>query len=102
MSNWSHETTDDPVYADRRNFYKVERWTKDGGLHVSELLYAGNDLEKDREIFAAEKKFRPRPALHHPPGSSWSSMAAPAPAMQHRLPVSGNEIHDALALSQAS
>lgn len=27
MSNWSHETTDDPVYADRRNFYKVERWT---------------------------------------------------------------------------
>lgn len=58
MSNWSHETTDDPVYADRRNFYKVERWTKDG-LHVSELLYAGNDLEKARAIFTAEKKFRP-------------------------------------------
>ena len=23
MSDWSDEETDDPVYADRRNFYKV-------------------------------------------------------------------------------
>jgi hypothetical protein len=29
--NWSDEETDDPLYADRRNFYKVDsppRWTK--------------------------------------------------------------------------
>ncbi len=57
MSDGSHETTESPVYADKRNFYKVERLTKDG-LHVSELLYAGNDLEIAREIFTAEKKFR--------------------------------------------
>jgi hypothetical protein len=24
--NWSTEETDDPLYADRRNFYKVEKW----------------------------------------------------------------------------
>jgi hypothetical protein len=27
MSDWSDEETDDPHYADRRNFYKVEKWT---------------------------------------------------------------------------
>jgi hypothetical protein len=25
--SWSYEETDDPLYADRRNFYKVEKWT---------------------------------------------------------------------------
>ena len=24
------EETDDPLYADRRNFYKVEKWSRDG------------------------------------------------------------------------
>ena len=57
-SGWSREETDDPNYADERNFYKVERWTKDG-LHITDLLYAGNDVEKARGIFDAEKKFRP-------------------------------------------
>jgi hypothetical protein len=25
--DWSHEETDDPLYADRRNFYKVEKFS---------------------------------------------------------------------------
>ena len=28
--DWSHEETDDPLYADQHNFYKVEKWSKDG------------------------------------------------------------------------
>jgi hypothetical protein len=24
---WSHEETDDPLHADRRNFYKVKKWS---------------------------------------------------------------------------
>jgi hypothetical protein len=28
--DWSHEETDDPLYADQRNFYKVEKWSRDG------------------------------------------------------------------------
>jgi hypothetical protein len=40
MNNWSEEETDDPHYADRRNFYKVEKWSGDG-LRVMLLLYAG-------------------------------------------------------------
>jgi hypothetical protein len=28
--DWSHEETDDPLHADRRNFYKVEKWSRDG------------------------------------------------------------------------
>ena len=30
MSKWSDEETDEPLIADDRNFYKVEKWTKDG------------------------------------------------------------------------
>ena len=37
--DWSHEETDDPLYADRRNFYKVEKWSRDG-QRVEELLFA--------------------------------------------------------------
>ena len=29
MNDWSDEETDNPLYVDR-NFYKVEKWTKDG------------------------------------------------------------------------
>jgi hypothetical protein len=30
MTDWSDEETDDPLYADRRNFYKAEKWSRDG------------------------------------------------------------------------
>ena len=55
----SDEQTDDPLYADDRNFYKVEKWTKDG-TKVDRLLYAGNNLDKARDIFADAIKHRPR------------------------------------------
>jgi hypothetical protein len=57
--DWSEETTENPLYADDRNFYKVEKWTKDG-TQVDRMLYAGNNLEKAREIFAEAIKHRPR------------------------------------------
>ena len=28
MADWSEEETADPLYADRRNFYKVEKWSR--------------------------------------------------------------------------
>jgi len=59
MTNWSDEETDDPTYADRRNFYKVEKWSRDG-LRVELMLYAGNDLDKARRIFERTAKNRPR------------------------------------------
>src|SRR5262245_19496841 len=51
MSDWSDETHD-PLYADDRNFYKVELWTKDR-TKVDRMLFAGSDLDKAREVFAA-------------------------------------------------
>ena len=57
--NWSDEETDNPLYADYRNFYKLEKWTKDG-TKIDRLLYAGNNLDKARELFAEEVKRRPR------------------------------------------
>jgi hypothetical protein len=30
-NDWSAEETDDPLYADRRNFYKVEKWSLEFG-----------------------------------------------------------------------
>jgi len=59
MHDSSDEETDDPLYADRRNFYKVEKWSGDG-LRVMLLLYAGNNLGKARRIFERTTKDRPR------------------------------------------
>ena len=44
---------------DDRNFYKLEKWTKDGSK-VDRLLYAGNNLDKARLLFQAAIKHRPR------------------------------------------
>ena len=59
MSDWSDEATDDPIHADRRNFYKVEKWSRDGP-RVELMLYAGNSLDKARRIFERTTKHRPR------------------------------------------
>jgi hypothetical protein len=48
--NWSDEETDDPLYADDRNFYKVEKWTFDRSK-VDSLLHAGNNLTNARQVF---------------------------------------------------
>ena len=45
MNDWSDEETDDPLYADRRNFYKVEKWTEDG-TKVDCVLYAATTSPK--------------------------------------------------------
>jgi hypothetical protein len=59
MSDWSDEETDNPLHADERNFYKVEKWTRDG-MRVDSLLYAGNNLTEAQEIFANAVK---RPSI---------------------------------------
>jgi hypothetical protein len=61
-NNLFQKDTDDPLVADRRNFFKVELWTKDG-RHVERLLFAGNSLEEARALFAAYRKRRPRARL---------------------------------------
>lgn len=53
------EETDNPLLADDRNYYKVEKWIRDG-MKVEDLLYAGNNLGKAQAIFAAAVKHRPR------------------------------------------
>jgi len=59
MNNRSDEETDNPLLADDRNFYKVEKWTKDGAK-VECLLYAGSNLDKAQDTFAKAIKHRPR------------------------------------------
>jgi hypothetical protein len=54
-----HEETTDPLVADLRNFYKVEKWTRDG-TKVDSLLYAGNSLGRARSVFEHAIKHRPR------------------------------------------
>jgi hypothetical protein len=53
------EETNDPKYADDRMFYKLEKWTRDG-TKVDRMLYAGNNLDKARDLFAAAVKHRPK------------------------------------------
>jgi hypothetical protein len=59
MSKSSDQETDQPLLADHRNFYKVEKWTKDGG-RVERMLYAGSNLDKAREVYASAICHRPR------------------------------------------
>ena len=59
VSNRSDEETDEPLIANDRNYYKVEKWTKDGSK-VERTLYAGSNLDKAREVFAAAIYHRPR------------------------------------------
>ena len=54
-----HEVTDSSIYADDRNFYKVEKWTRDGSK-VDGLLYAGNSLGRARAVFERAITHRPR------------------------------------------
>jgi hypothetical protein len=51
------EETDDPVYADKRNFYKVEQW--DAHDHILAMLFAGTSLDRARETFDEAVKRRP-------------------------------------------
>ena len=57
-TDWSHEETKNALYADDRNFYKLEKCTKDG-TKVDQLLYAGNNLDKARELFAESDQTPP-------------------------------------------
>jgi hypothetical protein len=59
MNKWSDEETDEPLIADHRNYYKVEKWTKDGSK-VERMLFAGSSLDKAREVYAAAIYHRPR------------------------------------------
>jgi hypothetical protein len=71
-----HKETTDPRVADLHNFYRVEKWTKDGS-RVERMLYAGSNFDRAKQIFAAAVKHRPRIRLtirrrtrvlqHHPP-----------------------------------
>jgi hypothetical protein len=59
MSNEPDEETDEPLTANDRNYYKVEKWTKDG-TKVERMLYAGSNLDKAQEVYAAAIYHRPR------------------------------------------
>ena len=59
MSNKPDEETTEPLIANDRNYYKVEKWTKDGA-RIERMLYAGSSLDRARDVFYAAIKHRPR------------------------------------------
>jgi hypothetical protein len=59
FSEFGYSETDDPDEADRRNYYKVERWDSTEQL-VLQLLHASNDLGRAQAILTSETKRRPR------------------------------------------
>jgi hypothetical protein len=59
MTKTSDEETADPLIADHRNFYKVEKWTKDGAK-VDCMLFASSNLDKARAVFFEAIEHRPR------------------------------------------
>jgi hypothetical protein len=61
--DFAAEETDNPHIADLKNFYKVERWSKDG-QHIERMLYAGNRIDRAREVFEQ--------LVHHRPGGRYT------------------------------
>lgn len=59
MNVFPAEETTDPVYADDRNFFKVELWDK-AELRIERMLYAGDDIHKARQTFDDFVRKRPR------------------------------------------
>jgi hypothetical protein len=59
LNEFGFRETDDADEADRRNYYKVEKWDP-AGLHVAALRHASNDLSRAQTVFAAESRRRPR------------------------------------------
>ena len=66
FAEFGYRETSDPNVADRRNFYKVEKWDA-AELHVEALIHASNDLECARAIFATEKNAPTARSLHVTP-----------------------------------
>jgi hypothetical protein len=83
MPDPDHEETTDPLVADARNFYKVEKWTRDG-TKVDSLLYAGNGLDRAQAVFESAIKHRPRIRLTIRQQTrvleQWPQLATPPPA----------------------
>jgi hypothetical protein len=77
------EETDEPLIADHRNFYKVEKWSRDG-QRVTELLFAGSSLDKAKRVFDRWAKHRPHPHDHSPADAGVGRVAA---AMKKPQPV---------------
>ena len=48
---------------DHRNYYKVEKWTKDGAK-IERMLYAGSNLDKAQAIFAPPSSMAAHQAYH--------------------------------------
>jgi|ERR1700722_18133887 hypothetical protein len=59
LSEFGYSETDDADEADRRSYYKVERWDSTE-QHVFQLLHASNDLGRAQAIFASETTRPPR------------------------------------------
>ena len=53
FEEFGYRETDDPDDADRRRFYKVEKWDA-AEMHVGALPHASNDLSRAQAIFAVE------------------------------------------------
>jgi hypothetical protein len=58
LEEFGFRETDDPDEANRRNYYKVERWDSTE-QHVFQMLHASNDLSRAQAVFAGETKRRP-------------------------------------------
>jgi len=54
FAEFGYRETFDPTDADRRNFYKVEKWDA-AELHIEALIHASNDLECARRSSPAKR-----------------------------------------------
>ena len=77
MSDWSDKETDDPHYADRCNFYKVERWSRDG-LRVRAHALGRQQSRQGASHLRADDQASAAHSADHPPADAGAGRVAAA------------------------
>ena len=95
-----HDETTDPLVADVRNFYKVEKWTRDG-TKVDSLLYAGNNLEKGPRDFRAGRQASAEDQAGHSAADARAGAVAEA-GVAHARPLHSQDVEAEQRLSRLS
>ena len=80
--DWSYEETRDPLCADDRNFYEVEKWTRDG-TKVDSLLYR-QQSRQGAGYLCSRDQASPTDQIGHPPAHPRDATALDLKSIKRR------------------
>jgi hypothetical protein len=85
LSEFGYSETDNADEADRRSYYKVERWDSTE-QHVFQLLHASNDLGRAQSHLCERDEAPTARSLPSPPRDPGSEALAAGSRLKNRAP----------------